>query len=370
MLPAAPRHRFRLAEVFGNCLDAVQGRPGSLGLPPLRSAVVVLVDGLGTVPLRARSGHARTLATASGAGETIAAPFPTTTASGLATLTTGEPPGRHGMVGYTVLDPANDRVVNQLSGWDDGMDPVRWQPRPTVFERAAEAGVRPLVVGPGRYRASGFTGAVLRGADYVDGGSIEDRVDRLLDELRAGTPTVGYLYIPELDSTAHQHGLDSDAWISRLEALDGAVARLAAGLGRRDGVLLTADHGALDVPHRAQVVVDPVLLADIRHVAGEPRCLQLHVEPGVDPAGVAAAWASRYGDLAWVATREAAVEAGLFGDVEAAVLPRIGDVLVAARKRVAFYADEHDSGRGMVGQHGSLTPDETGVPLLRFGAAA
>jgi hypothetical protein len=45
---------------------------------------------------------------------------------------------------------------------------------------------------------------------------------------------------------------------------------------------------------------------------------------------------------------------------------RIGGVLVAARKRVAFYDDRagEDPGRGMVGQHGSLTPDERSVPVI------
>jgi hypothetical protein len=54
------------------------------------------------------------------------------------------------------------------------------------------------------------------------------------------------------------------------------------------------------------------------------------------------------------------------------VAPRIGDVLVAPRKRIAYYdgRDPQRIGRNMVGQHGSLTPEETRVPLLRFGAAA
>ena len=42
------------------------------------------------------------------------------------------------MVGYRVLDRAHDRLVNQLSGWDDRMVPEQWQPHPTVFERAVE----------------------------------------------------------------------------------------------------------------------------------------------------------------------------------------------------------------------------------------
>ena len=30
-------------------------------------------------------------------------------------------------LGYTVLDPEHDRVVNQLTGWDDHLDPAQRQ---------------------------------------------------------------------------------------------------------------------------------------------------------------------------------------------------------------------------------------------------
>ena len=73
--------------------------------------------------------------------DSIDAVFPTTTASALATLTTGRVPGSTAWSATRVLDPAHDRVVNQLSGWDDGLDPATWQRRPTVFETAAEAGI-------------------------------------------------------------------------------------------------------------------------------------------------------------------------------------------------------------------------------------
>jgi hypothetical protein len=69
-----------------------------------------------------------------------------------------------------------------------------------------------------------------------------------------------------------------------------------------------------------------------------------------------------------VATRDEWIEAGFFGEVDPDVLPRIGDVIVAARTPVAYYLDPTDRGRGMIGQHGSLTKDEMEIPLLRFGA--
>jgi hypothetical protein len=367
-LPSARARRFSLAEVLPSCLAALAGRRAPLGLQPATHAVVLLADGLGLSALEARSGHARTLASRLGVDSPISSVFPTTTAAALATLTTGAPPGQHGLVGYSVLDAAHDRVVNQLTGWDEVMT-ADWQRLPTLFQAADATGLTSIAIGPARYAESGFTRAVLRGAEYRAGASIADRLARAQEAL-SGPPALIYVYVPELDTASHAHGLESPNWLAALEELDAAVSRFATGLGATHGLLVTADHGVIDVPHEAQLVVAPELLEGVRHVAGEPRCLQLHLEAGQSADEHADRWRAHEGTRAWVATRAEAIEAGWFGEVAPEVLPRIGDVLVAARKRVAYYADPDDRGRKMIGQHGSLSPDELNIPLLRFGAFA
>jgi len=365
-LPAGRTHRFRLADVLPACLDALDGRRTGLGLASVDHALVVLVDGLGLSALTARRGHARTLASRLDRDPAIDSVFPTTTASALATLATGADPGRHGLVGYTAPGP-DGVVTNHLTGWDDGGLPADWQRMPTCFERATASGLRAVAIGPERYRTSGFTAAVLRGAEYLGGRSIADRFARAREVL-AGPPALAYLYVPELDTAAHAKGWESDAWVAALEELDAALGGFLPAAGTRDGVLVTADHGVVDVPHERQIVVDEAELAGVTAVAGEPRCLQLHLAAGVDPDAVAATWREREGRRAWVATRAEAIAAGWFGEVDPEVVPRIGDVLVAARDRVAYYTDPEDRGRRMVGQHGSLSADELTIPLLRFGA--
>lgn len=368
-LPSARARRVGLADVLPNCLAALTGRRGSLGLRPVTHAVVLLADGLGMAALDGHRGHARTMSSRVGVDAPISSVFPTTTAAALASLTTGDLPGQHGLVGYSVLDAANDRVVNQLTGWDDDAMTADWQRRPTLFESARATGLLPIAIGPARYATSGFTRAVLRGAEYRSGASIADRLERAHEAL-AGPPAMIYVYVPELDTASHAHGLQSPNWLKALEELDAAVGRFAPRLGPTHGLLVTADHGVIDVPHEAQIVVAPELLRGVRHVAGEPRCLQLHLDAGESADEHAERWRTSEGSRAWVATRAEAIAAGWFGEVAPEVLPRIGDVLIAARKRVAYYADVDDRGRRMIGQHGSLSPDELTIPLLRFGAWA
>jgi predicted AlkP superfamily pyrophosphatase or phosphodiesterase len=378
MLPAPKSDRISLADVLSSCLSAISGSDNRLQLPPVSSAVVVLADGLGAAALRAAAGHARTMAPLLSASSTIDSGFPTTTAAAIATLTTGVPPGQNGMVGYSVFDQAGDRVINQLTGWDAGLNPHDWQPMPTQFELAAEAGVAAFAIGPERYRDTGFSRAVLRGAQYVEAESIADRVDECLALLaKGGSNKLVYLYVPELDKISHSAGVASRRWATQLELLDASVRTLSEGLGRSHGFLLTADHGVIDVPRHSHILFDsdPALLDGIRFIAGEPRCLQLHFAPEASESvrnRTIAAWRESEAERAWVVTRDEAIAAGWFGEVRSEVVPRIGELIVAARKRIAYYDSRSASSRStaMIGQHGSWSAEEVQVPLLRFGAFA
>ena len=356
-----------------SCLAAIFGQTNTLALAPVDRAVVVLVDGLGAHALRTRGGHARFLSMRLTKATTIASGFPTTTAAALATLCTGTMPGVHGMVGYRVLDPDRDRVFNQLSGWADGPDPATWQRSPTVFERAVDAGVAAYAIGPERYRHSPFSGAVLRGAEYVAARSIERRFEMARDVLDRDGRSITYVYVPELDVASHAHGWESDPWLRALEEVDAHVSWLARSLRPREAGIVTADHGSLDVPQTSHVLFDqiPGLIDGVRHVAGDPRCVQLHLGPhSTSRDALARRWRDAEGHRAWIATRDEAIDAGWFGPrVDDAVRPRIGDLLIAARGRIAYYDSRQvqDSGRSMVGQHGSFTPEEQAVPLIGIG---
>jgi predicted AlkP superfamily pyrophosphatase or phosphodiesterase len=336
----------------------------------------VLADGLGASALRARSGHARFLFSRLTKAGVVDGVFPSTTAAGITSLTTGAAPGQHGLVGYRVLDAAGDRIVNQLTGWDAGMQPALWQRVTTVFERAQSEGVPAYAIGPKRFTATGFTDAALRGASYLPAERLADRFAAARSIMNEQPRALVYLYVPELDIAAHASGWESGRWLAALEELDAELARFSATLRRDEGLIVTADHGIVDVPASKQVLFDtvPELVAGVRHIGGDPRALALYLEPGENPgeraAELAAAWRHTEGERAWIFTRSEAIEAGLFGDVAADVAPRIGDVIVAARKLIAYYdsREPNQSARQMIGQHGSLTDEELRVPVIRAGA--
>ena len=162
----------------------------------------------------------------------------------------------------------------------------------------------------------------------------------------------------------------SAEWVAALEDFDAALSvRVPTGVG----VLVTSDHGMLDVPVNRQVVLEEEHLAGVRHVGGEPRMLHAYLEPEADAAVIAARWRDDLEGVADVVTREEAVRGGLFGPrVTPAATSRIGDLLAIARGTWAIYdgTATDQRGRGMVGQHGALSPEERQVPVLRLGAFA
>ncbi|TJY70896.1 alkaline phosphatase family protein [Arthrobacter sp. CAU 1506] len=345
-----------------------------LQLPQARRVCVVMVDGLGKALLKQRGGHAPFLRQAMENSRTLGSAFPSTTAASLASLGTGLAPGLHGMVGYDVLDPAQDKVVNQLGGWDAKVDPQVWQPHPTVFEQVAEH-LPVTTVSLPRFADSGMTRAALRGSSFRPGASSHARTLAAAEALAASDRALVYLYFNELDKAGHRFGAASAQWGSELEELDADMRRLTRQLPADTLLLLTADHGMLDVAEefRFDYSADPALVAGVRHTAGEPRLVHLYFEPDATAAHreqTAAAWRAAYGNQAWIFTREDAISHGFFGHVDPRVLPRIGDLMVAAREPVAFYDMRRvpETAMSVVGQHGSLTKAEREVPLLTLAA--
>ncbi len=336
-------------------------------VPASRSICVVVLDGLGLCLLREAAATAPFLHSLIAGSAPFTAGCPSTTATSLASLGTGLPPGRHGLVGYEVLDPDRRVLLNQLT-WDPAVDPLHWQPHRTVLETLAGQGVSVTTTGNPEFAGSGLSTAALRGGEFIGLKRLNRRVDLALDRLAAPGRGLVYLYWGALDGAGHQYGIRSHEWLRELRRVDHALARLARRLPPGAALVITADHGMVDVPHgdRLDLGTRDDLAAGVEILGGEPRLAQLYCAPG-SSAAVAARFSDALGHRAWVRTRDAAVAEGWFGPlVEDRVLPRIGDVLVAARGSFALVDSRTARPHllRLIGQHGSLTAAELEVPLL------
>lgn len=370
--PAAPRYgESSLADLMAGVLAALgvgdpENRP--LDLPDVARICILLIDGLGSAALREHAADAPFLSSLVGAGDELTVGFPSTTATSLCSLGTGRPPGEHGITGMAMYAPELGRAMNCLR-WDAPLDAAQYQPLPTGFEQACAAGVAVTRVGPAAFDGTGLTQAALRGGTYAAADYVGQRVAAAGAALREGARSLVYVYYGDLDATGHAAGCRSAAWRHQLAHVDRLAEQVADVLPDDALLLVTADHGMVDVPPDARTDVSGCadLTTGVRLVTGEPRAVYVHTEDGAQ-ADVLAAWQGAFADVAWVVEREQAIADGWFGPAVAPhVIPRIGDVVVAARDAVAVFDSRSMAPElfGLTGMHGSLTSAEQIVPLLR-----
>lgn len=362
-IPAAPKDVGRLSLVLASAIAATKGEPNSMGFGSVKSAIVVLVDGLGLHNLEAFQGHAPFLSKLANSNpRSIRSECPSTTVLGLVSLASGLRAGEHGLIGYNVLKAGNDRVTNLLSGWEQTHEnPEGWKSYETLSELH-----KITVVSPPVYERSGFTKLTMPNATFIGADSIEERfgIAARLAETRG---TVSYVYIPELDQAGHRFGCSSDAWLTQLELLDSAMSKTIFPNGC--GVVLTSDHGMVDVDENNHVFLDNLdaLSESLFVTGGDTRCAYIYLDKDQDIPGVIDALHTELGVSAVVCTWADLVSSGW--QVKPSQSHLLPDVVLIALSRIAFYdrRTAKPSSLRMVGHHGALSDQETRIPLITKG---
>jgi Type I phosphodiesterase / nucleotide pyrophosphatase len=336
-----------------------------LALPPSPRVCLLVVDGLGWELLRTHQAAAPFLSELAVSGRALTAGFPATTVTSLTSLGTGLPPGQHGMLGYQVAVPGAGRLLNGLR-WDERVDPLSWQPSPSIYQQAEAAGVAAYRVAARALEKTGFSVAAMRGASYRAADSMGALVAQASAALASADRCLVTVYHAELDGTGHVFGSQSDAWFYQLAHVDKLAEQLAGALPPGTTLYVTADHGMVDSAADERMDVDElaVLRDGVTLLGGEPRARHVYAETGA-AADVLISWQETLGSRAWVVTRDEAIEAGWFGPVDPRFAGRIGDVVAAPTGSWAIVASKAEPlESSLIGMHGSLTPGDQFVPLL------
>ena len=348
-----------IANVVPALLEPGPERPSwfPAGAIDASQVVLLVLDGLGWEQLETRRHLAPTLSAM--AGGPITSVVPSTTATALTSIATGLTPGEHGVVGYRVA--VDGEVLNILrwttpSGDARGrIDPYRFQPQ------AAFCGQRPSIVTKAEFVSSGFSGAHLSDVRFHGYRVPSTLVAELRRQLRAGEPFV-YAYYDGIDKVSHEYGL-GEFFDAEIAAADRLVADILSVLPRDAALVITADHGQVDVGDQI-VALSSELLDVTALLSGEGRFQWLHARPGLEGRLLETA-RDLYCGQAWVRERDEAVADGWFGGpLSSDATTRLGDVVLAPFEPVAFL-DPGDVGEVKLrSRHGSLTSAEMLVPLL------
>jgi len=371
-----PRYLRQDGEVSFGLADLSQSIFASLGLPTTlnslalqesRRTCLLLIDGLGSESLAEYGSQFPIFAQIKSASR-LRSHFPSTTVTNLTSLGTGELPGVHGMLGYTVRIPNSGtpgRLLNPLK-WDDRVDPLSWQKVPTLFERAKVHGITVTHIAERRYEGSAFTKAALRGADYV--GANRSAEMALAAGISLAEPnSFAYLYINALDHAGHNDGVGSEKWLLALEQVAVLISTLIAQLPKNTDLYVTADHGMINVGEKIVLGAQNELMQNITLVGGEPRARHMYVVDGSLTETVSI-WREFLGERATIYSKEEIIRSQLFGKVVSEdSLERMGDfVAIANEETILIDPSRVAQESAMVGHHGGVSEKELAIPLLKF----
>lgn len=356
--------------MFKSALLAAQGLENPLQFSSANRIVVVLVDGLGVEQIRQRAGHAPWLASNLNAGNITHCVFPATTSANIASFGTGLWPGEHGLIGHLVWDRVQDERMNLLVGWNERTDPLLWQPHATVAEQSLQLGVITHVVTAAEYRDTPYTKATMRSAVFSAAEKWSERFDRALEILNDKTPSITYLYIPELDKYGHKNGWTSSGYAAMMEDLDVALRSFVSRQPKGTGIVITSDHGMVETSKEKQLVLDDYLEKDghTQFYGGDTRAGFVYLDDVNSTAQVM----SNLEPLSYAFDAvpiSDAIALGLFGPIGSQARDRLPELLLLAKGNYTLYHSKYFKPRSfeMIAHHGSLSPAETRVPLMRFG---
>jgi len=319
--------------------------------------ILLVLDGLGWHQLQERTHITPTLSGLSGGAITTVAP--STTAAALTSITTGKPPGEHGLVGYRM--PINGKILNTLR-WSTGQGDAQKQIIPTEIQPCLTFGGQwPPVVTQKKFSHSGFTLAHMTNTRQVGYENRQGLVDGVVEQINNGEPFV-YAYWDRIDQMGHEFGF-GDQYCEELAACDKMITELINRLNPGVALLVTADHGQVEVGDR-MLDLPPEVTKLIDGQSGEARFRWLHARLGSNQELYAAA-TEAFADVAWVVTAEQTVRQGWFGpQVTDAARSRLGDIALVARDPVGFRDAAEVMSIELIGRHGSLTAEEMLVPAI------
>jgi hypothetical protein len=322
-------------------------------VPNAAGYVLVLFDGLGAHQLA----HPGADELARHRVADLDAGFPTTTTVSLATVVTGLPPARHGIIGHLLYLPRVGEVVNTLKWVTPAGRPVladyaSMLPAPNLFERLSEAGVEAITIQPGNFMDSPLSTMLYRGCRFEPAWTIGELIEATVQ--LAGPGRLVLTYFPAIDVAAHVRGQSSPAYRTALAEGGQIWQELAARLPASVGLVGTADHGHLDYAGEDKLLIRQPRFDRLRFF-GDPRSTYVS---GPDDLIVDLAASTGATEVSPPELQE------LLGPPphHPELADRLPDRLLLARRGKLLLPKPFD--KRLIGYHGGLEPEEIGIPLL------
>lgn len=361
-------------------MDAIGG--------PYEKVILLLVDAMGKNLFdRMLQTHARSVWNKyreQGVYATLTSICPSTTASALTTLWTGEGPSVHGIIGYEMWAKEFGMIINNIShsaasaNGDigglarSGFDPHAFIQKPLLGTHLRENDVQTTAFIQARIANSGLSVMQLEDVHvrtYIDeadlGVNLADYVNQ-----RPGIREYIYVYYSDVDTLMHRYSAEDVRVSLQFETFSNVFEkaffdRVSPTIVKDALFILTADHGSIatDRNPRYDLALHPGLMdCLVMKPTCENRLAFLYIKPGKQGT-VREYFARTWPDKFFLVEPQVALENGLFGKgpFREHVLDRMGDLIAVARRDAyLWWAPKPNL---MAGRHGGLSEEEMLVPF-------
>ncbi len=355
---------------------------------PYKKVILLLVDALGYDLFRRMMSDQSNLVWQQNLDKAVFEPItsvsPSTTATALTTLWTGEGPAAHGVIGYEMWAKDFGMIMNNILHTSAafrndvgglaraGFDPHEFLNRPLLGTHLVNNDIKATTF---IHRSIARSGLSEMQMDDVDVKTFVDEADlfvSLADHLNQDpdSPEYIYVYYSDVDTLMHRFN-DADPRVALQFSIvswlleQACLSRLSDQAKEETLLILTADHGsiatAIDSRYDLQRYPD-LLDCLVMQPTCENRLAFFYVKPG-RMQDIRKIFDQHWpGEFTLVESHKA-LEAGLFGSppYHASVLERIGNLVAVAHGHAyLWWAPKPNHMRG---RHGGLSPQEMLVPF-------
>ena len=306
--------------------------------------------------------------------------FPPTTACANMTFFAGYPSQQTGLINWFFNAKETGSMIEILpfrsrhsktpnSLKDDGFDVEDFITVESLYE-GFETDV--FHVGDGPIITSEISSYFLQDSTTIASGGYEDVLEDVEKIENGKSDSYIHAYIPTLDMKGHEFGVESEEFEEAFESIDALLEDLSESLGENTKMIVTSDHGMIDVPEEKRINLEDL---DVKqHLATIPggigRVRDFFVRPGHTDA-FEEKIEEEIGDKCHVFKGEELIEDNIYGhgDEAKTLRERVGDYVVIMKENwfLKDYLPSESRDDPHIGVHGGLSEKELYVPLIEIG---
>ena len=365
---------------------------GSVETGGIDNVILLLCDGLGYNEWTRQAGRGFFGSiSAKGSVRPITTIFPSTTAAALTTVATGLTPQEHGLPEWYVYMEEIGAVIITLPFvrvGDKGRDTLEGEFNPralfsgrTMFQRLREEGIKSTSLSSRNLAYTVYSTISRTGSEVLPYSAASDltvSLRRLVERSRG--KNLFYAYWSYVDTIEHMYGPNTDE--SEVEASvishafqQGFLSKLDREAAKRTLILVTADHGQLQVDPKKTVYMNRwgrLTKAFKKSPLKEPippwgSARDAYLEVEEDSVEATRRYLEkRLRGVASVLTTAEGIEMGLFGINRPSrrFRRRVGNLMILPHgNKTVWYRYSKGDPLNLRGHHGGLTKDEMTIPL-------